>query len=97
MFGALNLSNVWGLLNNQYVASFLALFLAVYAGLAGPKLSPEAVSVLESDLFRIVAVFFIAYMPEKNFQFALVLSVLLVLTLNYVNEHRLLENFLNKY
>ena len=97
MIGALNLSNVWSFLNDKYVAGFMALFLAVYAGLAGPKLSPDMISVLESDVFRMVAVFLIAYLPEKNFQFALVLSVVLVLSLNYVNEHKLLENFLNKY
>ena len=97
MIGALNLSHVWSFLNDKYVAGFMALFLAVYAGLAGPKLSPDMISVLESDVFRMVAVFLIAYLPEKNFQFALVLSVVLVLSLNYVNEHKLLENFLNKY
>jgi len=90
----LDLSGLWKMLNNQYVSSFLAVFLGVYAALVGPKLSPEALSVLQSDGFRLVAIFLIAYMPEKNFQFALVLSVVLVLTLNFVNEQKLLESFM---
>lgn len=96
----LELSGLWKMLNNKYVSSFLAVFLGVYAALVGPKLSPAALSVLQSDGFRLVAIFLIAYMPEKNFQFALVLSVALVLTLNFVNEQKLLESFLykqNKY
>ena len=86
----LDLSGLWKMLNNQYVSSFLAVFLGVYAALV-VKLSPEALSVLQSDGFRLVAIFLIAYI-EKNFQFALVLSVVLVLTLNFVNEQKLLES-----
>ena len=60
---------------------------------AGPSLSPSVTNFLKSDLFRIIAVFLIAYMSNKNFQVALILSIGLVTTLNFIDKHNMFEGF----
>jgi len=80
-------------LNNKYLAAFLSLMIASYAGFAGPSLSPSVTNFLKSDLFRIIAVFLIAYMSNKNFQIALILSIGLVTTLNFIDKHNMFEGF----
>ena len=76
-------------LNNKYLAAFLSLMIASYAGFAAPTLSPGMKGVLESDMFRIMAVFLISYMSNKNFQVALILSVGLITSLNFINNYNL--------
>ena len=85
--------NLEKILNNKYLAAFLSLVIASYAGFSGPKLSPKMTNFLQSDLFRIIAVFLIAYMSSKNFQIALILSIGLITTLNFVDQHKMFETF----
>lgn len=87
------LGDLTKVLDNKYVLGFLSLMIASYAGFAGPELSPFMRNLFESDAFRMVAVFLVAYMAGKNFQVSVMLAVGLVLSLNYLNEHKMLEGF----
>jgi hypothetical protein len=82
-------------LDNEYIKGFIVLFLTCYAGLILPTLKPETNEFLRSDLFRIIAVFLIAYMSSKSFTISLVLAIALVMTINHFNQEELSEAFTN--
>lgn len=80
-------------LNNIYIEAFVVLFLSCYAGLILPNLKLQSNEFLRSDLFRIVAVFLIAYLSSHSFTISLLLAVALIMTLNHFNELELNETF----
>ena len=62
-------------LENKYVGTIVSLFLVLYGGLARPALPNFLKQLLSNDIFRMLYVFLLAYIAEKNVQVALVCAV----------------------
>jgi hypothetical protein len=62
-------------LENKYIGTIVSLFLVLYGGLARPALPNFIKQLLANDIFRILYVFLLAYIAEKNVQVALVCAV----------------------
>ena len=62
-------------LENKYIGTMVSLFLVLYGGLARPALPNFVKQLLANDIFRMLYVFLLAYIAEKNVQVALVCAV----------------------
>jgi len=62
-------------LENKYVGTIVSLFLVLYGGLARPELPEFVKQLLGNDIVRVLYVFLLAYLAEKNVQVALVCAV----------------------
>ena len=62
-------------LENKYIGTIVSLFLVLYGGLARPALPNFLKQLLSNDIFRMLYVFLLAYIAEKNVQVALVCAV----------------------
>jgi hypothetical protein len=62
-------------LENKYIGTIVSLFLVLYGGLARPELPNFMKNLLANDIVRILYVFLLAYIAEKNVQIALVCAV----------------------
>jgi len=62
-------------LENKYIGTMVSLFLVLYGGLARPALPNFIRQLLANDIFRMLYVFLLAYIAEKNVQVALVCAV----------------------
>ncbi len=62
-------------LENKYIGTIVSLFLVLYGGLARPALPNFVKQLLANDIFRMLYVFLLAYIAEKNVQVALVCAV----------------------
>ena len=62
-------------LENKYIGTIVSLFLVLYGGLARPALPNFIKQLLANDIFRMLYVFLLAYIAEKNVQVALVCAV----------------------
>ena len=69
------INDLLGLLENKYVGTIVSLFLVLYGGLARPTLPNFLKELLANDIFRMLYVFLLAYIAEKNVQIALVCAV----------------------
>ena len=62
-------------LENKYIGTIVSLFLVLYGGLARPALPNFIKQLLANDIFRMLYVFLLSYIAEKNVQVALVCAV----------------------
>jgi len=62
-------------LENKYIGTIVSLFLVLYGGLARPELPNFMKNLLANDIVRVLYVFLLAYIAEKNVQIALVCAV----------------------
>ena len=62
-------------LENKYIGTIVSLFLVLYGGLARPELPNILKTLLANDIFRVLYVFVLAYIADKNVQVALVCAV----------------------
>jgi hypothetical protein len=62
-------------LENKYIGTIVSLFLVLYGGLARPELPTILKTLLANDIFRVIYVFVLAYIADKNVQVALVCAV----------------------
>jgi len=73
------INDALGLLENKYIGTIVSLFLVLYGGLARPTLPNFIKDLLANDIFRILYVFLLAYIAEKNVQVALVCAVVFMI------------------
>ena len=62
-------------LEDKYIGTIVSLFLVLYGGLARPELPKFVKDLLANDLLRVLYVFLLAYLADKNVQVALVCAV----------------------
>jgi hypothetical protein len=86
-------SNIDMVLKNQYVMMILKVSLVLYASQLAPTLPSSAQALLKNTFVRIVAVILIAYFAEVDFQVAIMLGVIYVLSLNVISGRGLLESY----
>ena len=80
-------------LDNKYVSTVLSVLLAVYGGMAAPTLPPYIQKLFGNEIFRIVVLALIVYKGQRDPQLALMIAVAFVVTMNYLNESTIKENF----
>ena len=83
------------ILENEYVAAGLALFLGVYAYTASRMRIPEYLrNLFNNNIFRIV---FLSLLLTQNLNksphIAITIAFLFVITLHYIGEQEIKENF----
>lgn len=83
-------------LKNAYFMTVLKIVIALYAAQLAPNL-PTKVSVLFKNTFvKIFAVAFIAYLAEVDFQLAILLAIVFVLSTNLLSGRSILESYQNE-
>lgn len=80
-------------LKNPYLMALIKVSLVLYAARIAPKLPAAFDQLFDNVIFKIVAVAAIAYIAEKDFQLAIMLAVVYVLSINYASGRGLLESF----
>ena len=73
-------------LQNPYVATSVALFLVLYGGLAAPNLPRSIAKLYDYQVVRLLHVFLIAYMGNKNPSISLLVAVAFILSVQRINK-----------
>lgn len=85
-------SNI-GFLNQPTMGMILGTTIALYAGLAAPKLPDSLLRLFDNGLFRLFFLFLIMYASSNQPSLALISAVAYVMILNALSGRRLLELF----
>ena len=89
------------LLKNGFLYAILVVFLTMYGPRLHPKLPSTVKNLFNNPLFRMVVLFMIGYLINKNFVVSLVIALLFTITFNMIQNEEILngmaetENFLN--
>jgi len=82
-------------LSSPYVMAVLKISLALYGAQIAPK-SPKYIENLFKNTFvKIILIFFIIYISEKDIQLAIILAVIYVLGMNVISGRGIFESFSN--
>lgn len=80
-------------LANPYIMAVLKVTLTLYAAQIAPR-APDALQRFFSNTFaKIFLIFLIVYLSEKDFQLAILISVVFVLSMNALSGRGLFETF----
>lgn len=80
-------------LTNPYIMAVVKVTLALYAAQIAPK-APDALQSFFSNVYaKIFLIFVIVYLSEKDFQLAILISVVFVLSMNALSGRGLFETF----
>jgi hypothetical protein len=74
--------------SNKYVSAIIGLFLALYAGLAAPKLPRSITSLFDNFFFKLFFMFLIAYTATKDTPVAIMSSIALLVTLQTLSSQK---------
>lgn len=79
---------------------FLGFVLAVFLGMYGPKLHeklPESLkSLFDNPVYRVGVLFLIAYMAKDDFNGALVLTLIFLISMNIIQSHNVISKIKSK-
>ena len=79
------------LLENMFLYSILVIFLTVYGPRLHPSLPPTVRNLFNNVLFRMVVLFLIGYLINRDFVASLVLAILFTVTFNIIQTQEILE------
>jgi hypothetical protein len=80
-------------LANPYIMTVLKLSLTLYASQIAPR-APDALQKFFSNVYaKIFLIFIIVYLSEKDFQLAILIAVIFVLSMNALSGRGLFESF----
>lgn len=88
-------SNLDGILSNSYVMGFLKITLILYASQIAPTLPKVTLSIFNNTFFKIIAIALMAYIAQVDFQLAIILAIVFVLSINVISGRGLLESYMN--
>lgn len=80
---------------NKMASSVMTLFIVLYAGLARPELPKFIKNLFTNAIFRVIVLALVVYKGNKDPQFAIMLAVGFVVTMNYVSQQEVKEKFVN--
>ena len=72
------------LVQNIYLFSILSIFLVMYGPRLQPKLPPSLRNLFNSNIFRGIILFLISYMSTTNIKASIVISIILIVTINII-------------
>lgn len=80
-------------LANPYIMAVVKVTLALYAAQIAPR-APDSLQKFFSNVYaKIFLIFVIVYLSEKDFQLAIIIAVVFVLSMNALSGRGLLETF----
>lgn len=80
-------------LSNPYVMAILKITLVLYASQIAPRVSPKITSIFQYTIVKILCIALIAYIAEVDFQLAIILAVVFVLSINLLSGRGPLESY----
>ena len=80
-------------LRNPYIMAILKIALVLYASQIAPRVSPYVSSIFQLTIVKIVFIALIAYVAEVDFQLAIILAVIFVLSINLLSGRGPLESY----
>lgn len=80
-------------LKNPYIMTVLKVALVLYAARIAPRIPDRAAALLDNTFVKIIALFLMAYIADKDFQFAVLFAVVFVIGTNAASGRGLLESF----
>jgi hypothetical protein len=80
-------------LQNPYIMAILKLTLALYSAQIAPSLPDFLKKLLQNTFVKIILIAFIGYLAKFDFQLSIILSIVYVLSVNYVSGRGLFESF----
>jgi hypothetical protein len=83
------------ILANPYVMAVVKLTLTIYAVKIAPRLPAPAENFLENTFVKILLLTLMVYLSEKDFQLAILIGVIYVISLNMISGRGPLESFAN--
>lgn len=78
---------------NPYVMAVLKIVITLYAAQMAPRLPEQISSIFANTWFKLAALFIIAYIAERDFQFAILLAIVFVFGSNYFSGRGVFESF----
>lgn len=84
---------IQNLLNNNYLTAALTLFLVLYGAMARPQLPMFMMYLFDNVLFRLLVLFSIVYLSNRNIQVSLIVAVAFVITMGLLNQQHMMEGF----
>lgn len=82
-------------LQNPYIMAVLKLALILYAAQIAPRLPTQVQSTFKNTFFKIAAISLIAYLADIDFQLAIILAVIFVLSANLLSGRSMFESYHN--
>lgn len=82
-------------LRNPYIMAILKIALVLYASQIAPRVSPYVTSIFQLTIVKIIFIALIAYVAEVDFQLAIILAVIFVLSINLLSGRGPLESYNN--
>jgi len=82
-------------LNNPYVMAILKISLVLYAAQIAPKVPQQITGLFQNTLFKIVVIALIAYLADIDFQLAIIIAVVYVLSINGLSGRGFFESYNN--
>ena len=79
--------------SNKLLIEIIALFLMVYASLAGPKLPDVVRRIFDNEIFRVIFLTLIVYKGNKDPKLSIILAVSFTLIMYYIKKIELKEKF----
>lgn len=80
-------------LDNIYISTALSMFLIIYGAMARPELPNFIKDALKNDAIRLVYLFLLAYLSDKNPQVALVIAVFFMVGFGLLADSEVSESF----
>jgi len=80
-------------LDNPYAMAVTKVTLALYGAQIAPKAPEFMQKMFQYTLVKILLIFFIVYVSEKDFQLALLIAVIYVLSMNALSGRGLFESY----
>jgi len=85
------LLNVESLLQNGYFIALLAIFLTMYGPRLHPTLPNSLRNLFNNRLFRVLVMFLVVYLSNKNLTLSLTITIIFVVTMSIVNHVNAVE------
>jgi len=79
------------LLQNGYFIALLSIFLAMYGPRLHPKLPNSLRNLFNNSLFKILIMFLVVYLSNRNLRLSLTIAIIFVVTMSMVNQANALE------
>lgn len=89
-------TNINNVLRNPYVMAVLKIALVLYAAQIAPRVPGPIQSLFQNTIFKIVIISLIAYLAEVDFQLAIMMAVVFVLSANILSGRGPFESFMNE-
>jgi hypothetical protein len=86
--------NFQEILDNNYVQTFLILFMVVYGAVVAPELPLEIKKLFDNSVFKMIVIFLIVVLVQQRTTtgYGILVAVVFVLSLNYLSAKETFEN-----